>query len=208
MGDGTATKYDYTAGCPDGIYMEHYAVHGGQHNAGGAEIDGAKIDVLGWVSKVELGGGGTPAPPPPSPSPPTPTPPTSGCDNDLFWSGKFSTAHTCEYVAENPASRCFFENSEGLTANDACPGACDSSCSTLPVTLSPVAPPPATSSPVASPADDRPILSGLYTSITLPTGPGGCSGSQEAVLDIYPSNSGSTAAPTVLHLPGVVHICH
>lgn len=153
MGDGTASKYDYTAGCPDGIYMEHYAVHGGLHNAGGAEIDGAKIDVLGWVSKVELGGGGTsPPPPPPSPSPPSPTPPTSGCDNDLSWSGKYNTAHTCEYVAENPASRCFFENSDGLTANDACPGACDPSCSTPPVTLSPVAPPPATSSPVASTA--------------------------------------------------------
>ena len=56
--------------------------------------------------------------------------------------------------------------------------------------------------PPASPANDRPVLSGLYTSITLPTGQGGCSGTQEAILDIYPSSSGSTA-PTVLHLPGV-----
>jgi len=55
--------------------------------------------------------------------------------------------------------------------------------------------------PPASPANDRPVLSGLFTSITLPTGQGGCSGTQEAILDIYPSSSGFTA-PTVLHLPG------
>mmetsp|Transcript_17373 Transcript_17373/g.27234 ORF Transcript_17373/g.27234 Transcript_17373/m.27234 type:complete len:551 (-) Transcript_17373:1029-2681(-) len=148
MGDGAATKYDYTPGCPNGIYVEHYAIHGGQHNAGGAEVDGAKIDVLGFVAKVE---GETPSPP--SSSLPTPTPPTSGCDNDPSWSGKFSLVHTCDYVALNPETRCSFKNHEGVTANDACPGACNTSCSTPPASLSPVASPPVdTSSPVASPS--------------------------------------------------------
>ena len=147
------------------------------------KVDGDKIDVLGFVAKVE---GETPSPP--SSPPPTPTPPTSGCDNDPSWSGKFSLAHTCDYVALNPETRCSFKNSKGVTANDACPGACNTSCSTPPATLSPVASPPVdTSSPVASPVTNRPILSGFYTSITLPTGQGGCSGTQEAVLDIIPA---------------------
>eukprot|EP00574_Skeletonema_japonicum_P008502 CAMPEP_0201724184 /NCGR_PEP_ID=MMETSP0593-20130828/8009_1 /ASSEMBLY_ACC=CAM_ASM_000672 /TAXON_ID=267983 /ORGANISM="Skeletonema japonicum, Strain CCMP2506" /LENGTH=370 /DNA_ID=CAMNT_0048215401 /DNA_START=80 /DNA_END=1188 /DNA_ORIENTATION=+ len=94
-GDGTATKYDYTDGCPEGIYVEHYEIHGGGHNAGGAQVDGEKIDVLGFVSRVEGGGGGSP----PSPSPPTPPPSTNGCEDDAFWHGKFNTAHTCDYVA-------------------------------------------------------------------------------------------------------------
>lgn len=52
-----------------------------------------------------------------------------------------------------------------------------------------------------SPADGRSILPGLHASAILPTGPGGCSGAQEAVLDVYRSPSGA-ASPTVLHLPG------
>eukprot|EP00546_Thalassionema_frauenfeldii_P015028 CAMPEP_0178914700 /NCGR_PEP_ID=MMETSP0786-20121207/11585_1 /TAXON_ID=186022 /ORGANISM="Thalassionema frauenfeldii, Strain CCMP 1798" /LENGTH=387 /DNA_ID=CAMNT_0020587665 /DNA_START=195 /DNA_END=1355 /DNA_ORIENTATION=+ len=51
-----------------------------------------------------------------------------------------------------------------------------------------------------SPSDGRPILDGHYKSVTLDTGAGGCSGSQEAILDIYRSDDAS--APTVLHLPG------
>ena len=151
MGDGTATKFDYTSGCPEGIYVEHYAIHGGGHGAGGAQVDGAKIDVLGFVAKVEGAGGGGP-----SPSPPTPSPPTSGCENDASWSGKFNTAHTCDYVAENPANRCFFRNSEGVSAGEACPAACDSSCGSPPATSSPVPPTPFTLSPIASPVAPPP----------------------------------------------------
>jgi poly(3-hydroxybutyrate) depolymerase len=139
MGDGTVTKYDFTAGCPDGIYVEHYAIHGGQHNAGGVEVDGAKIDVLGFVAKVE----GL-------------APPTSGCENDPTWSGKFNTAHTCDYVAENPTVRCSFENSVGMPASEACPGACNSSCGSPPATPSPVPPSPVTSSPVVAPPPPPP----------------------------------------------------
>ena len=150
-GDGTATKYDYTYGCPDGIYVEHYAIHGGGHGAGGVAVDGAKIDVLGFVSKVEGGGGGSP----PSPSPPPPPPPPS-CENDASWSGKFDSAHTCDYVAQNPDNRCFFENSEGVKASEACPEACDSSCASPPATASPVPPTPVTLSPIASPVAPPP----------------------------------------------------
>jgi len=44
----------------------------------------------------------------------------------------------------------------------------------------------------------------LYTSMTLNTGAGGCSGSQEAVLDIYrgATDSSSGGSVTVLHIPG------
>jgi len=49
-----------------------------------------------------------------------------------------------------------------------------------------------------SPSDGRPILNGHYQSVTL--GTGGCSGTQEVVLDIYKSPDSSS--PTVLHLPG------
>ena len=138
LGDGTATKYDYTSGCPQGIYVEHYAIHGGGHNAGGAEVDGDKIDVLGFVAKVEGGGG---APPPPSP----PSPPT-GCVDDTSWHGKFSTDHNCDYVAETPEIRCAFENADGVKASVACPVACDTCVSPpTPITASPIA------SPVAPP---------------------------------------------------------
>jgi poly(3-hydroxybutyrate) depolymerase len=147
MGDGLATKYDYTDGCPAGIFVEHYAIHGGQHNAGGAEVDGAKIDVLGFVAKVERGGGSTPPPP---------SPPTAGCENDPSWSGKFNKAHTCDYVAENPANRCSFEDSKGMPASEACPGACDPSCGSPPTTPSPVPNFPITSSPVVAPPPPPP----------------------------------------------------
>ncbi len=134
-GDGTANKYDYTDGCPEGIYVEHYEIHGGGHNAGGTKVDGEKIDVLGFVSRVEGGGGGSP----PSPSPPTPPPSTNGCEDDANWHGKFNTAHTCDYVAQAPNNRCVWEGSDGVEASVACPVACDTSCGS-PV-VSPVAPP-------------------------------------------------------------------
>ncbi len=134
QGDGTATKYDYSAGCPSGILVEHYAVNGGLHNAGGAQINGVKIDPLDFVARVEAGV--TPGPPPgpnPSPSPPgpSPTPPVS-CVNDATWRGKFNDAHTCDYVAQAPATRCAWVNSNNVSANIACVAACNSSCSTPP----------------------------------------------------------------------------
>jgi poly(3-hydroxybutyrate) depolymerase len=44
QGTGAATKYDYSGGCPSGVLLEHYAIHGGGHNAGGASINNEKID--------------------------------------------------------------------------------------------------------------------------------------------------------------------
>jgi polyhydroxybutyrate depolymerase len=125
QGDGTATFYDYTDGCPEGIIMEHYAIHGGLHNAGGAQIDGSKIDLLDFVARVEAGG--VSSPPPPSPSP---SPSTGGCENDPTWSGKMNEAHTCDYVAANPDRRCSWKSSDGVKASDACPVACNTDCTT------------------------------------------------------------------------------
>lgn len=158
-GDGTATKYDYTNGCPEGIYVEHYAIHGGGHGAGGTRVDGAKIDVLEFVSKVEGGGGGSPPPPTPTSYPTD----ASGCTNDANWSGKFNAAHTCDYVAQNPDGRCFFEDSDGVTASIACPEVCDPNCES-PV-VSPVAPPPSTPTDFPTNAggcEDDPNWSGKF----------------------------------------------
>merc|ERR1711865_621890 len=54
------------------------------------------------------------------------------CINDSTWSGKFNTAHTCDYVAEDPTNRCRFESSDGISANSACLEACDDECSSPP----------------------------------------------------------------------------
>merc|ERR1712028_135870 len=54
------------------------------------------------------------------------------CIDDSTWSGKFNTAHTCDYVAEDPTNRCRFESSDGISANSACPEACDDECSPPP----------------------------------------------------------------------------
>ena len=60
----SATKYDYQD-CPAGIFVEHYAINGGGHNAGGAEIDGEKVDYViayDFIDRVEnaAGPGGEP----------------------------------------------------------------------------------------------------------------------------------------------------
>eukprot|EP00554_Chaetoceros_debilis_P001925 CAMPEP_0194095652 /NCGR_PEP_ID=MMETSP0149-20130528/56937_1 /TAXON_ID=122233 /ORGANISM="Chaetoceros debilis, Strain MM31A-1" /LENGTH=430 /DNA_ID=CAMNT_0038781603 /DNA_START=445 /DNA_END=1734 /DNA_ORIENTATION=- len=131
QGDNTATLYDYSAGCPPGVLVEHYAVNGGKHNAGGAKIDGARIDPLDFVARVEAGG--TPGPPNPPPSPPAPSPtPPGSCINDASWRGKFNDVHTCDYVAQDPTIRCSWESSDNVSANVACVAACDPNCATSP----------------------------------------------------------------------------
>uniref|UniRef100_A0A7S3QAT6 Feruloyl esterase n=2 Tax=Chaetoceros debilis TaxID=122233 RepID=A0A7S3QAT6_9STRA len=131
QGDNTATLYDYSAGCPPGVLVEHYAVNGGKHNAGGAKIDGARIDPLDFVARVEAGG--TPGPPNPPPSPPAPSPtPPGSCINDASWRGKFNDLHTCDHVARDPTIRCSWESSDNVSANVACVAACDPNCATSP----------------------------------------------------------------------------
>eukprot|EP00558_Chaetoceros_sp_UNC1202_P001300 CAMPEP_0197259788 /NCGR_PEP_ID=MMETSP1429-20130617/83694_1 /TAXON_ID=49237 /ORGANISM="Chaetoceros sp., Strain UNC1202" /LENGTH=487 /DNA_ID=CAMNT_0042724005 /DNA_START=174 /DNA_END=1637 /DNA_ORIENTATION=- len=158
QGTGQATKYDYTAGCPSGVILEHYAVHGGGHNAGGATIDDQEVDYVlayDFIERVEGGfNGGSPVAAPVSS--PVASPTDDVCINDSTWAGKFNSAHTCDYVAESPPTRCGWENADGVEANEACPEACNDDCSSPPVS-SPVAPPPTSTpvaSPVASPTDD------------------------------------------------------
>jgi poly(3-hydroxybutyrate) depolymerase len=143
QGTFTATKYDYSSGCPSGVYVEHYAIHDAGHDAGGATIDDEKIDYVvayDFIDRVEGRTGGEP--------------PSDSCVDDPTWAGKFNSVHTCDYVASNPANRCSWENSDGVGANDACPEACNTDCSLDESTASPVA--KTTSSPVASPVASPP----------------------------------------------------
>lgn len=136
----SATKYDYQD-CPAGIFVEHYAINGGGHNAGGAEIDGDKIDYVvayDFIDRVEnaAGPGGETTPSPvssPTVVQPTSSPvaaPTGSCVDDPDWAGKFNAEHTCDFIAMDPVNRCVWEDGDGVQANVACPEACDSDCST------------------------------------------------------------------------------
>ena len=151
QGDGTATKYDYK-GCPSDIIIEHYAMHGAGHNAGGGSIDGDKIDYVvayDFIERLENGS----VVPTPSPVSFPMSVPTSSCTNNESWTGKFNATHTCDYVAESPTQRCGWENSGGVKADVACPAACDTSCitTTTPVTSPVSIPTISTLSPVSFP---------------------------------------------------------
>lgn len=142
--NGEATFYSYQ-GCPEGVVVEHYALHGAGHSFGAnAALDGVKIDyelAFQFINRLE----GTELPVTPSPV----TSPGGGnsCGDDPAWHGKFNADHTCDYVAESPGSRCTWENADGILAEDACKVACDK-CGgggSHPIT---------TSSPTASPIED------------------------------------------------------
>ena len=150
---GTATFYDYSGGCDEGIIVEHYVLHGAGHSfGGGATLDGVAINYdleYDFISRVEAGGGGDggggPSPPSPPPTASTPNPSSSptidiGCSDDPTWAGKFNTAHTCEYVSADPTVRCRWESSDGTLASEACKATCGS-CTHAPTvsvtTLSP-----------------------------------------------------------------------
>ena len=154
QGTGRAIKYDYSGGCSSGILLEHYAIEGGGHNAGGASINGEKVDYVisyDFINRVE---NGSDEPTPTSPvQPPVASPPTtSSCVNDPEWAGKFNPSHTCAYVGEDPSRRCNWESSDGTKANDACVESCGSCSSPTAPTQAPIAPVASpTDSPVASP---------------------------------------------------------
>ena len=161
IGTGTAVKYKYS-GCPDGIVVEHYAVEGGEHsNTGRAIIDGEAVDYVmayDFIRRVEKSIPSDPAAPfaaPVAAPVVSPTFPDSPCFNDLNWAGKFNAVHTCDFVAQNPANRCFFENMDGIRAEEACPEACNSDCNDAPV-AAPIAAPISApvESPVASPTTE------------------------------------------------------
>merc|ERR1719410_498665 len=115
---GTGATYYKYANCQEGTIVEHYNVHGGEHNAGGATLGGVSANniMFDFVRRCEAGSSPSPGPSPtPSPAPtpapsPTPSPTPSSCSDDPTWRGKFNAAHTCEYVAQAPDQRCRFEN--------------------------------------------------------------------------------------------------
>eukprot|EP00814_Leptocylindrus_danicus_P003874 CAMPEP_0116042298 /NCGR_PEP_ID=MMETSP0321-20121206/25599_1 /TAXON_ID=163516 /ORGANISM="Leptocylindrus danicus var. danicus, Strain B650" /LENGTH=480 /DNA_ID=CAMNT_0003522733 /DNA_START=34 /DNA_END=1476 /DNA_ORIENTATION=- len=146
--NGEATFYSYQ-GCPEGVIVEHYALHGAGHTFGQkAALDGVEIDyamAFEFINRLE----GTDLPVVPSPvaSPGGGGDDNSACEDDPEWHGKFNADHTCDYVAESPSSRCNWENTDGVKASKACKVACDE-CDTGgrdPVT---------TSSPTASPIEN------------------------------------------------------
>merc|ERR1711933_236540 len=53
------------------------------------------------------------------------------CKDDKTWHGKFNVVHTCDFVADNTSVRCEWEDSDGVTASEACPVSCDT-CDTYP----------------------------------------------------------------------------
>jgi len=115
---GEVQKYVYN-NCAGGTIVEHYAIEGAGHNAGGASIDNVKIDydlMFGFINTI-----GETQPSSPAPS--------TDCEDDPNWSGKFNAAHNCGYVAELPTIRCSFEDANGVSAMVACQATCDSSCS-------------------------------------------------------------------------------
>jgi len=153
QGTGKATKYDYSAGCPSGIVLEHYAIHGGGHGAGGASINNEKINYIiafDFINRVENGNIEPPQILQPKirstaePSvPPNVPPSSSSCVDDESWAGKVNPAHTCDYVAQNPEQRCNWESSDGTLASTACLktcGECSGSNTSVP-TAEPSVPP-------------------------------------------------------------------
>lgn len=126
---GEATFYDYSGGCGEGIIVEHYVLHGAGHSFGsGATMNDVAIDydlAYDFISRVEAGGGGGGGgPPTPTTANPSSSPIDIGCSDDPTWAGKFNIAHTCEYVAEEPTTRCRFESSDGTLASAACKATC------------------------------------------------------------------------------------
>jgi len=135
--NGEATFYEYQ-GCPEGVIVEHYALHGAGHSFGsGAALDGVAIDndmayqFINRLEDMDGGGGGGGGGSGPTSAPPTLSPVRNVvCEDDNSWHGKFNSAHTCNYVGENTASRCGWENTDGTLASAACKVTC-SNCDTV-----------------------------------------------------------------------------
>jgi len=141
IGSGTATFYEYR-NCQSGTFVEHYAVQGASHNAGGSTLGGqsASAVMYDFIRRCESGSTGpvpSPVPNPvPSPVPnpvpsPVPSPgpsPPNGCTDDPTWAGRNSPSHTCAYVAQgNPqglAWRCTWVSASGVSASEACCATC------------------------------------------------------------------------------------
>lgn len=146
-----ATLYEY-GGCPEGIVVEHYALHEAGHGFGaGAALDGVVVDyelAYRFIDRVEAsgggGGGGSDT------RNPTASPVQSvACVDDPTWRGKFNADHDCDYVALRPDRRCGWGSVDGTKASEACRVACDA----CPTTTSSPVESPMTSGPTRSPTD-------------------------------------------------------
>jgi len=163
-GDGSGEFYQWE-NCSGGTIVEHYAINGAGHSAGSSTVDGIAINYdisANFIKRCETRESTPTGSPKPtvSPAPPTPSAPTIGCSDDQEWVGKFSIDHNCEYVGMIPDNRCGWENSEGITAFEACKLSCNNcedtaepkpTPSPVPPTPNPPTPPTPTDIPTSSP---------------------------------------------------------
>mmetsp|Transcript_10357 Transcript_10357/g.11565 ORF Transcript_10357/g.11565 Transcript_10357/m.11565 type:complete len:510 (-) Transcript_10357:157-1686(-) len=135
-GDGTGTFYRYP-NCSNGAIVEHYAIDGGAHNAGGSSFNdiSARDIQYDFIRRCEESDPTDPGPPP-APTPPLNPSPTAApvyvdddtlpgdCVDDPNWHGKANTDHNCEFVAAR-SQRCAWESTDGVLASTACKVACN-----------------------------------------------------------------------------------
>lgn len=171
-----ATFYEY-GGCPQGIIVEHYALHGAGHSFGaGAALDGVDIDhdiAFQFINRVEALGGGGGETSSPTDSPPKSAGPTAApaqgivCEDDPDWRGKFNDNHTCTFIGVNSAQRCVWESSDGTKASEACKVVCDTCPTPSPITTASSSP---TDSFVTTSPTNRPTKPPTMKPIIGPTG--------------------------------------
>jgi len=151
-GDGSGVYYKWE-NCSGGTIVEHYAINGAGHGAGGTEVNGVAINYdisADFIKRCESSESTPTVSPKPTrpPVPPTlqptkaPSPPTVGCVDDPDWVGKNNAAHNCNFVGKMPDSRCEWENSEGVIAFEACRLSCENCEDTQAPTASPIQVPP------------------------------------------------------------------
>jgi len=130
QGDGTAEFYEYP--CDDDTIVEHYAIIGGQHNAGGAKFDGISFRegiAFDFIRRLEKDATPTGAPGPTDS--PTPADPSSDkCEDDASWTftNKRGKTKDCAWVGKKSTNmRCRktgLSNGEETKAKDACIATC------------------------------------------------------------------------------------
>lgn len=135
-GDGTGVFYSWE-NCGSGTIVEHYAINGGNHGAGGSTVDDVKFNydiTADFIGRCEDSDPSPTVSPKPTPMPrptkapvtraPVPTKPDE-CVDDPDWRGKASDLHDCDFVGKKPQWRCNWVSSDGVPAERACRVSCD-----------------------------------------------------------------------------------